>query len=111
MGLVRTLYSMPISSFQKFSLGTNFVYLPKSVAEPPSALRTIAYREGTPLIGPMNDPEGWKVLDVIEVKGSLYASKAVSVRCTVSGLKSSLSLYFKPTASSQLAIAAPVSEQ
>lgn len=65
------------------TLGTNFVYLPKSVAEPPSALRTIAYREGTPLIGPMNDPEGWKVLDVIEVKGSLYASKAVSVRCTL----------------------------
>lgn len=40
----------------------------------------------------MNDPEGWKVLDEIEVKGSFYASKSVSVRCT-------------------LAIAAPVSGQ
>ncbi|THH15562.1 hypothetical protein EW146_g4934 [Bondarzewia mesenterica] len=61
------------------TLGTNFVYLPKSVAEAPSALRALAYRQGTALIAPHGDPEGWKVLPEVETNGNLFGSRPVSL--------------------------------
>lgn len=51
--------------------------------EPPSPLRRIAYAEGSPLIGPEGDPEGWKILPGLKIKGTLFNTKDVEVDCTV----------------------------
>ncbi|KAI0052249.1 hypothetical protein FA95DRAFT_1483827 [Auriscalpium vulgare] len=63
-------------------LSTSFVYLPRSVAEPPSLMRTIAYQEMTPLLGPEEDPPGWKVFPPLTVEGTLFNTRSVSVQCT-----------------------------
>ncbi|KAI0067292.1 hypothetical protein BV25DRAFT_1911946 [Artomyces pyxidatus] len=63
------------------TVSTNFVYLPHSIAEPPSALREVAYREGSAIIGPDDDPEGWQVLSTADIKGRMFATKSVSVQC------------------------------
>ncbi|KAA1477189.1 hypothetical protein DENSPDRAFT_884883 [Dentipellis sp. KUC8613] len=65
------------------TLSTNFVYLPNSVAEQPSALREVAYREGSALPGPQEDPEGWKVLSAVELKGHLFGSRPVALTYTL----------------------------
>lgn len=36
-------------------------YIPRSTAKPPSSLRQEAYTQGTPIPGPDDDPEGWKI--------------------------------------------------
>jgi hypothetical protein len=59
------------------------MYLPRSYAEQPSALRAAAYREGADLVGPEGDPEGWKVLPLVTIKGTLFEAKTVEVECTV----------------------------
>lgn len=65
------------------TLSTSFVHLPRSVAEPPSALRALAYREGTPLLAPEVDPDGWKVLPAKNITGTLFAARSPEVRCTL----------------------------
>jgi hypothetical protein len=67
------------------SLSTNFAFLPRSVAKPPSALRALAYAEGGVILGPDADPEGWKVYDPIKITGTLFKAREASVQCTVSG--------------------------
>jgi len=67
-------------------------YLPKTFPDPPSALRRLAYEEGNQLIGPDGDPEGWKILAPIKVKGTIFSVKQVEVECTVR-LNSPESLY------------------
>jgi hypothetical protein len=66
-------------------LSTNFAFLPRSVAKPPSALRALAYAEGGVVLGPDADPEGWKVYDPVKITGTLFKAREVSVQCTVSG--------------------------
>ena len=51
--------------------------------DPPSTLRRLAYQEGSQLIGPDGDPQGWKILTPIKVKGTLFSVKSVEVECTV----------------------------
>ncbi|KAJ6576650.1 hypothetical protein DFH09DRAFT_1149931 [Mycena vulgaris] len=65
------------------TLTTNFAYLPLTQPEPPSALRQLAYREGSELIGPEGDPAGWKVLEPLKFKGKLFEAKEVEVECTL----------------------------
>jgi hypothetical protein len=72
-----------IKSFRSCRLGTSFVYLPRSRANPPSPLREAAYREGVPLIGPESDPVGWKVLQPVKIKGTIFDTREVEVECTV----------------------------
>lgn len=43
----------------------------------------MAYSDGSLLIGPEGDPEGWKVLPPVQVKGTLFNVKEVEVTCTV----------------------------
>ena len=62
----------------------SFVYIPRWVALPPSALRRLAYSEGSPLLGPDADPEGWKVLPAVTIAGTLFEAKSVEVTATVS---------------------------
>ncbi|KAI0052246.1 hypothetical protein FA95DRAFT_1569344 [Auriscalpium vulgare] len=65
------------------SVLTNAVYLPRIIAEPPSAPREVAYREGTLPPGPELDPDGWKALPPIDIRGRLFSTKPVNVRCTL----------------------------
>ncbi|KAI0067293.1 hypothetical protein BV25DRAFT_1795158 [Artomyces pyxidatus] len=64
-------------------LSTSFVYLPRSIADPPSLMRTIAYQQNTPLLGPKEDPPGWKVYPEVTIQGKLFDARSVSVFCTV----------------------------
>jgi len=64
-------------------LVTNFGYVPTTVPGLPSPLRRLAYSEGNGLLGPDGDPEGWKVLPPVKVKGALFDGKEVDVDCTV----------------------------
>jgi hypothetical protein len=66
------------------SLSTNFGYHPISYPDPPSALRQLAYEEGTALVGPEGDPEGWKVLAPVKFTGILFDVREVEATCTVS---------------------------
>ena len=50
--------------------------------DPPSTLRHLAYQEGSQHIGPDGNPQGWKILTPIKVKG-LFSVKPVEVDCTV----------------------------
>ena len=64
-------------------LSTNFAFIPRTVAEPPSALRARAYAEGGVILGPDTDPEGWKVYEPVKITGTLFGTREVSVQCTV----------------------------
>jgi hypothetical protein len=64
------------------TLSTNFGYFPIVYAGPPSPLRQIAYREGSALIGPDGDPEGWHITGPVKIKGTLFDSREVEVECS-----------------------------
>jgi len=66
-----------------FRVVTNFGYHPNTLPDPPSPLRRLAYSEGSPLVGPEGDPEGWKVLLPVKIRGTLFGTKEVEVDCTV----------------------------
>ncbi len=59
-------------------------YIP--IMRPPvfPPLRLISYREGTPLLGPDIDPEGWHALAPVEIEGMLFKVRPVKVTCNVS---------------------------
>lgn len=64
-------------------LSSSFVYMPRWVAPPPSALRRLADSDGSPLIGPEGDPEGWKVLSPVKISGTLFDTKEIEITATV----------------------------
>ncbi|KAF5326926.1 hypothetical protein D9619_004162 [Psilocybe cf. subviscida] len=64
------------------TLMTNIIYQPTTIPDPPSAVRRMAYWEGSPLVGPEGDPEGWKVLPPVKIQGAL-SDKAVDIDCTL----------------------------
>jgi len=63
---------------------TAFGFISHSRAEAPSLLRQLAYQEGTPLPGPSCDPDGWKTLQPLIARGTMFKSRQVEVRCTLS---------------------------
>ena len=65
-------------------LATSFVYTPRILAPRPSLLREAAYEEGSLLIGPEGDPDGWQTLTPLKVTGKLFDVKPVEFQCTVS---------------------------
>ncbi|KAI0783856.1 hypothetical protein BC629DRAFT_1593993 [Irpex lacteus] len=65
-------------------LTTNIYYTPLSRADPPSPLRQAAYVEGTSIVGPNGDPNGWKSLPQVRISGTLFKSRTVNVDCTIS---------------------------
>ncbi|KAF9477992.1 hypothetical protein BDN70DRAFT_809665 [Pholiota conissans] len=65
------------------TLETNFAFIPSIVPELPSVLRRLAYSDGSLLIGPEGDPQGWSVLPPVQIKGTLFNAKDVEVTCTL----------------------------
>ncbi|THH08878.1 hypothetical protein EW145_g2410 [Phellinidium pouzarii] len=66
-----------------FKVNQTFAYVPRWIAPPPSSLRRLAYSDGSPLIGPEGDPEGWKNLPPVKVAGTLFDAKTVQFEATL----------------------------
>ena len=47
-------------------------------------MRALVYFEGGVVLGPDADPQGWKVFDPVEITGTLFNTRNVTVHCTVS---------------------------
>lgn len=60
-----------------------FTYTPRTIPGPPSSLRQQAYNEGSELLGPKVDPEGWEVLPDVVFQGTLFSILKVSFTCSV----------------------------
>ncbi|CCL99286.1 uncharacterized protein FIBRA_01302 [Fibroporia radiculosa] len=69
------------------TLSTGLVFLPVSRSEAPPPLREAAYRDGTALIGPDGDPEGWNVLPPAKFTGALFNTRQVELQCVVAVAK------------------------
>ncbi|KAF9563247.1 hypothetical protein CPC08DRAFT_761006 [Agrocybe pediades] len=63
---------------------TAFGYVPSTRPDPPSLLRQLAYQQFLPLPGPFTDPEGWKTLRPVTVRGILFSSHRFEAKCTLS---------------------------
>jgi hypothetical protein len=50
----------------------------------PSLLRQLAYQQFLPLPGPFSDPEGWKTLRPVTVRGTMFRSQRAEAKCTLS---------------------------
>ena len=64
-------------------LGTVIGYCPIIRPEPPSRARQLAYIGNTELPGPDTDPDGWKCLEPLQIRGSVFSTRTVDARCTV----------------------------
>lgn len=62
-------------------LQTIFVYIPGTRPSPPSLLHQLAYLENRPLPDPSADPEGWHQLEAFTVRGKVFNTRPVDVRC------------------------------
>jgi len=62
---------------------TNIVYMPETIAEPPSALREQAYLEEVSLATPTLDPGGWKSLPRVEAVDTLVANATVTAQLSI----------------------------
>jgi hypothetical protein len=63
---------------------TAFGYVPSTRPDPPSLLRQIAYQQFLPLPGPLSDPEGWKTLRPVAVRGTMFGTHRAEAKCTLS---------------------------
>ena len=67
---------------------TAFGYVPSSRPDAPSLLRQIAYQQFLPVPGPLSDPEGWKTMRPVSVRGTMFCVHRAEAKATVSGLLS-----------------------
>jgi len=65
------------------NLSTAFAFIPCTKPEAPSMLRQLAYRENSPLLPPETDPEGWRALPSVTIRGSVFTSRNVNVKGTL----------------------------
>lgn len=62
---------------------TAFGYIPSSRPEAPSILRQLAYQQFLPIPGPTTDPEGWKTLRPVTIRGTMFKAQQVETKATV----------------------------
>lgn len=65
------------------SVDTTIVFIPRIRPQSPSLAMQLAYQERHPLIGPNGDPEGWHTLDPVSMRGTLFRTRDISIRCVV----------------------------
>ncbi|KAI0704174.1 hypothetical protein C8T65DRAFT_654104 [Cerioporus squamosus] len=65
------------------TLGTVIGYCPIIRPDPPSRARQLAYIGNTELPGPDTDPDGWKCLEPLHIRGSVFSTRLVDARCTL----------------------------
>ncbi|KAI0787753.1 hypothetical protein C8Q74DRAFT_1253711 [Fomes fomentarius] len=61
-------------------------YIPLARPCAPTILRQLAYRQNAPVVGPEDDPDGWKTLESITVEGTLFKTfkTSASYRLSIS---------------------------
>lgn len=62
-----------------------FGYIPLTEPPPFPPLKTVAYQERTPLLGPTVDVDGWVSAKKINISGTLFNSHPVAIECQVCG--------------------------
>ncbi|KDR70203.1 hypothetical protein GALMADRAFT_76281 [Galerina marginata CBS 339.88] len=62
-------------------LSTPFAYIPVVQPPPLPPLRRLAYEEGTPILGPKVDPDGWYLPKPVQIEGSLFNDHSVRAEC------------------------------
>ncbi|KAF8181275.1 hypothetical protein BJ912DRAFT_1062143 [Pholiota molesta] len=62
-------------------MSTQFGYIPST--RPPALLpmRRLAYQQGTQLIGPYTDVDGWHSQDAVQVQGNIFKNRPVNLTC------------------------------
>lgn len=70
-----------------FSIKTAFGYVPSTRPDPLPMLKQLAYQQFLPLPGPLSDPEGWKTLRPVLLRGVTFRSRQADARCTVSSFR------------------------
>ncbi|KAI0695078.1 hypothetical protein C8T65DRAFT_666111 [Cerioporus squamosus] len=65
------------------TLGTVIGFCPIIRPDPPSRARQLAYIGNTELPGPDTDPDGWKCLEPLHIRGSIFSTRLVDARCTL----------------------------
>lgn len=65
------------------NLSTVFAYIPCTRPDPPSILQQLAYEDSSPLLPPETDPEGWKALPTVNIRGSVFTARNVDVKCNL----------------------------
>ncbi|KAH9850287.1 hypothetical protein C2E23DRAFT_735463 [Lenzites betulinus] len=58
-------------------------YIPLARPSAPTIIRQLAYQEEHPLVGPDGDPDGWKALDTVKVRGVLFKTIPVEAKCRI----------------------------
>ncbi|KAF5326885.1 hypothetical protein D9619_004143 [Psilocybe cf. subviscida] len=58
-----------------------FGYIPITRPPPMPPLRLQAYAQGTSLLGPTIDPDGWHSTDAVSIKGRAFNSRAFNIQC------------------------------
>ncbi|TFK50169.1 hypothetical protein OE88DRAFT_1661768 [Heliocybe sulcata] len=61
------------------TLVQTIAFLPRTRGDAPTSVRQKAYESGQPLPGPDIDPDGWKDLAPLTLKGILFGSKEVEI--------------------------------
>ena len=69
------------------------MYIPLIRPDPASDKRQLAYYQGSPIPGPENDPDGWKILDPFIMSGSILNHRQVEVTWKVCECHSAI-VYF-----------------
>ncbi|PPQ92237.1 hypothetical protein CVT25_008919 [Psilocybe cyanescens] len=67
-----------------------FGYIPISRPPPFPPLRRVSYQEGTTLLGPTIDPEGWYSDNPVTIKGTLFNNRTIHIVCTLCYTRGSL---------------------
>ncbi|KAH8100788.1 hypothetical protein BXZ70DRAFT_1064411 [Cristinia sonorae] len=84
-------------------LTADFVYTPLLRPAQPSILRQIACLENQPLIGPDGDPDGWRCLRPLTLRGKIFNARSIEATCVKVAYQVSLFLF-----NAKLSIARPV---
>ncbi|KAF7976619.1 hypothetical protein HWV62_2292 [Athelia sp. TMB] len=71
----------PALKVNSHSLAFSFNYMPITKPRPIPPLRRAAYEQGTPLVGPEGDPEGWIILPAYKYAGVAFDSRKTEVKC------------------------------
>ncbi|KDR78970.1 hypothetical protein GALMADRAFT_154856 [Galerina marginata CBS 339.88] len=66
-----------------YRIFARFGYIPISRPPPLPNLRRLSYQEGTLLLGPTIDPEGWYSEDSVTIQGSVFNNRTVQIGCTL----------------------------
>lgn len=75
--------SVWVANVNDCRIKTAFGYVSSSRPDAPSLLRQIAYQQFLPVPGPLSDPEGWKTLRPVAIRGTMFCVHRAEAKATV----------------------------